>query len=239
MGYQAGDLRDLVKPIFEIDSYKSKMGDDEDIVVISFSVLESQAAKDLVDFIEKGYNFVLDADETSGELNTGDYKVFVELERNRHVNENIVDILDGVKKITDIEDFKFRYYKSFRSKTADLQTLEETVPTDSSSYMIAINESGINNFKEFFNNSYLEHIEIYGDDLLLKRAYADPIGFKIKDFNKSQTINETLDEKININDYAEILFLTKYLGDYNVTKFGKKTITLENKGFTLVVERIN
>jgi hypothetical protein len=43
---------------------------------------------------------------------------------------------------------------------------------------------------------------------------------------------------INMNDYAEIMFLTKYLGDYNVTKYGTKTLTLENNGYTLVVERL-
>jgi len=34
MGLRAGDLKDLVYNIFEIDSYKSKMGSDEDIVVL-------------------------------------------------------------------------------------------------------------------------------------------------------------------------------------------------------------
>ena len=33
MGLQTGDLRDLVYDIFEIDSFKSKMGDDKNIVV--------------------------------------------------------------------------------------------------------------------------------------------------------------------------------------------------------------
>ena len=38
MGLQAKDLRNLVYDIFEIDSFKSKMGEDKDIVVLSFSV---------------------------------------------------------------------------------------------------------------------------------------------------------------------------------------------------------
>ena len=41
-----------------------------------------------------------------------------------------------------------------------------------------------------------------------------------------------------MNDYAEILFLTKYLGDYNISKFGDKTLTLEQADKTLVVERL-
>ena len=41
--------------IFEVDSYQSKMGTDDKIVVLSFRVKPTQAAEDLVNFIEKGY----------------------------------------------------------------------------------------------------------------------------------------------------------------------------------------
>ena len=62
MGLRLGDLKDNVDHIFEIDSFKSKMGTDADIVTLSFSVKEKHAADDLMNFIEKGYPFVLDAD---------------------------------------------------------------------------------------------------------------------------------------------------------------------------------
>jgi hypothetical protein len=238
MTYKAGDLMDLVEPIFEVDTYSSKMGDDSDIVVVSFSVKENQAAKDLVDFIEKGYNFVLDADSTTGEIDTGMYKVFVEIERQRDISKNILELLDGVGKLAAMENFKFRYHKSFRSKDADEKNLGETIPVDPKTYMAEVNESRIDNFKTFFSKSFLENTEVFGDNLIIKKSFADPVGFKIKDFNKSTIINENLKQKINVNDYAEILFLTKYIGDYNITKFGHRTITLENKGFTLVVERL-
>lgn len=238
MGLRAGDLHDLVKPVFEVDSYRSKMGSDEKIVVVSFSVMEQQAAKDLVDFIEKGYDFVLDADATPGEIDEGIYKVFVEMERNPRVSTQVMEILDGVGKLAEVEDFRFRYYKSFTSKPASLPNLEEMIPGDPSGYDTIVSESGVNNFKDFFNKSYLETTEMFGDALILKKAYADPIAFTVKDFNDTHQINESIKEKINMNDYAEILFLTKYLGDYNVMKFGNKTLTLENEGHTLVVERL-
>ena len=59
---KSGDLRDLVSHIFEVDCYKSKMGEDKDVVVLSFTVESRSPAEDLVSFIEKGYQFVLDAD---------------------------------------------------------------------------------------------------------------------------------------------------------------------------------
>ena len=46
MGLRQSDLEFTVDPVFEIDSYKSKMGDDEDIVVLSFSVNGEQPAKE-------------------------------------------------------------------------------------------------------------------------------------------------------------------------------------------------
>ena len=111
MGLRAGDLKNLLDNVFEVDNYKSKMGDDEDIVVVSFSVQEQNAAKDLVEFIEKSYDFVLDADSTVSEVDEGRYKVFVELERDRSVQEHIMEMLYGITQLSEVEGFKFRYHK--------------------------------------------------------------------------------------------------------------------------------
>lgn len=237
MTYQAGDLQDLIDPIFEVDAFKSKMGDDEDIVVVSFTVNETNAAKDLVDFIEKGYDFVLDADSTPGEIDNGKYKVFVEIERNKGVAENIMELLDGVGKISFVQNFRYRYHKGFQSKDATVENLGN-IPTDTTAYLNSINENTMDNYKNFFSKSFLESSELLGNNLYVKKAYADPVGFVIKDFSNTKTINEGLEEKINVNDYAEIMFLTKYIGDYNIMKFGEKTLTFENQGYTLVAERM-
>ena len=46
MTLQAGDLVHLVDNVLEIDSYKSKMGDDANIITVSFSVKNKHAADD-------------------------------------------------------------------------------------------------------------------------------------------------------------------------------------------------
>ena len=101
MGLRAGDLKNCVYKVFEIDSYKSKMGDDKNIVTLSFSVNQELPAKDLMNFLETGYEFVLDADATAGEQSDGTYKVFVELQRSKNVGNEILEIVDGVKKISE------------------------------------------------------------------------------------------------------------------------------------------
>lgn len=236
MSLRENDLQDLVLPVFEIDSYKSKMGNDENIVVMSFTVLEKAAADDLVSFIEGGYSDVLDATATTGEQSDGYYRVYVEMERDENIPNNIIEIMDGVQKLTG-ESFQYRYYKSFDTNELTAESLADTVPLTVEAYEKIVNEENANNLHNFFSRSYLEESFYNNDVAVLKKPYADPVALKIVEFGDKQQVLENLKEKINVNDYAEILFLTKYLGDYNITKYGSNTLTLENKGHMLVVQR--
>lgn len=237
MSLREGDLRNLVDSVFEVDSYASKMGDDKNIVTISFSVKDKEPAEDLANFLEKGYDFILDADVTAGEQTDGTYKVFVELQRERGVHDNINEILDGVVKLASIENPKFRYYKDFRSKDATLEEFQSNIPDNPDNYGIVATESNMNNFKNFFNRSYVESIEMDEDILTISKKYADPLKFKFLDIGDREDILNNLSESLNFNDFAEVIFLSKYIGDYNITKYGSK-LTFENNGKTLVLQRI-
>ena len=131
---KAFDLRHFVSKVVNIDSYKSKIGDDEDVVVISFEVDSEDPAKDLEHFIEMGYAFVLDADVSPGETDDGNYKVFVEIERGRRAADQIVEILEGVSKLSGVENWRFRYFKSFKSQEATKENLAAAIPMDKESY---------------------------------------------------------------------------------------------------------
>ena len=238
MSLKAGDLKDLVDKVFEVDSYASKMGDDKNIVTLSFSVKDKQPAEDLANFLEKGYSFILDADATPGEQSDGTYKVFVELQRERGVSDNIFEILDGVSKISEIDQFKFRYYKDFRSKDATLEEIMSVVPDNPDNYGLVANESNLNNFKNFFNKSFVEEVTFVDNELTIKKKYADPLVFEFIDFGDVLDIMKNIKGTFNLlESYPEILFLTKYIGDYNISKYGDKLV-FENEGKALVVKRI-
>lgn len=237
MTLRQGDLHDLVYHIIEIDSYKSKMGSDKEIVTISFSTKTQESADDLMSFVERGYEFVLDADATPGEQQDGTYKVFVELERNKNVPGQILEIIDGIKNLSNLETVRFRYYKNWKSFPVNDSTLKEMIPLDSSDYDIKVNESNLENYKNFFNKSFVESVDMWDDVLSIKKAYADPLYFKFIDFGNTFETLQTINESFNANDFAEIIFLSKYIGDYNITKYGNK-LTFENYGKTLVLERI-
>ena len=172
MTLQQYDLKDLVDNILEIDSFKSKMGADKDIVTVAFATKTKESADDLAEFIERGYTNVLEAD------------------------------LYGV----------------------DSDTLKD------------LSES-MNNYTNFFNKSMVENVTMWNNMITVKKAWADPVAFTFVDFGTTQKTLDNINESFNPNDFSEIIFLTKYLGDYNITKYGNK-LTFENQGYTLVLERI-
>lgn len=239
MSLRKHDLNGLIKHVFEVDSYKSKLGNDEEIVVLSFTVDSKEPALDLENFVEMGYSFVIDADVTEGETDDGDYKVFVELERNRHVPDQIMEILDGIKKLASIDNFRFRYYKSFKSQEATIENLIANIPLDKESYNISISENKLNNFSNFFSNSFADEVSILNESIKFKRTFCNPISFNIVNSGPAELIYALADGPVLLEnkDMAEVMFLTKHIGNYNITKVGN-TFIFENANWAVSLERI-
>jgi hypothetical protein len=105
------DMEGLLKPTIHVDEFSSKMGDDDDIIVVSFFVRDPQAAKDLMNWFEKGYDFVLDADRSPGELKPNRYLVYVELRRRSTAGGNVETLLSDLNTLTefDVNDWTMHY----------------------------------------------------------------------------------------------------------------------------------
>lgn len=236
---RSGDLRYLVKPVFEIDSYKSKIGRDQDVIVLSFTVTSEDPALDIEHFIEMGYTFVLDADVTPGETDDGNYRVFVEIERSRHAPEQILEVVNGIKKIAGLDEMRFRYFKGFKSQPCSLENLQVEVPTDAEQYQLATQENMLENFGNFFAHSHATAVEPNGEHIVFKSVRKDPIAFKPLVSGDKESVYESISGplKLNPSDIAEVLYLTKYIGNYNITKIGNAFI-FENDNYAVALERV-
>jgi hypothetical protein len=133
---EIGDLKRLVHPELHIDQYKSKMGDDADVCVVSFKVSGKEPSADLVAFIEKGYDYVLDADVSSGEKEGGDYLVFVEFDRSSELPEQIMQIMEDLMNLTEqsIDDWRVRYHKSTKDLDLTIESLSQVIPLSPKAY---------------------------------------------------------------------------------------------------------
>jgi hypothetical protein len=105
------DMEGLMKPTIHVDEFSSKMGDDDDIIVVSFFLRDAQASKDLMNWFEKGYDFVLDADRSPGEIKPNRYLVYVELRRRSTAGGNVEQLLSDLETLTEFktDDWTMHY----------------------------------------------------------------------------------------------------------------------------------
>jgi hypothetical protein len=95
------DLKGMLKPRVHVDEFAAKMGDDDDVVVISFFVRDKAASQDLVNWFEKGYDWVLDADMSPGEIKPGRYLVYVEMRRRSTAGQRVAEMLDDLETLIE------------------------------------------------------------------------------------------------------------------------------------------
>ena len=224
-GLKAGDLEGVVNKRFSVDQFKSKMGDDKNILVLSFTVDGQAPAKDLERFAEVGYKSVLDADATPGTMEDGKHKVFVEFARDSAVVKNIMAFLEDLKKLTNIEEFEYTYHKGINPTVVTAETLEASIPTSPEAYEIKVNEMRVSEAKNFFDKYDMMECKIKENVMSVRKTGAgQELHFEIHKFGPTQEImKETKAFQIDMDSIAECTHLTKYFGPYNITK------TNENK----------
>ena len=99
-----------VIPELGLDKYESKIGDDDEFITLDFTVRSKACAEDLVNWLERGYDWIIDAENSPGEVSTGKFLVFVELNRRNRVPQRIMEMLSDLETLTDIkpEDWKLK-----------------------------------------------------------------------------------------------------------------------------------
>ena len=224
-GLKAGDLEGVISNKFSIDQYKSKMGEDKNIMVLAFTVDTLAPAKDLERFAETGYTKILDADATPGTLEDGKHRVFVEFARTPDVISHICSFLEDLKKLTNHESFEYTYHKGENPTVVSIGTLSEVVPTTPEAYEQRVNEIKIGEAKNFFDKYDMLECNMQDNILSVKKSGTQQeLQFEI---HKVGTTNDIMKEtkafSIDMNSIAECTHLTKYFGPYNITK------TNENK----------
>jgi hypothetical protein len=238
-GLRPLDLKEMVYPTFEVDTYRSKMGEDRDVCVISFQVKDRSPAKDLMEFIEKGYHFVLDSDISSGENENGEYSVFVELSRNPRLADHIKEITYGVRKLTGIDDFKFSYHKEQAVHEATEENLKAHIPPTAGAYDGMMTKIKVEGIKRFFGKTLMDDLTLDGDVITIHKPFDKKVQLRMVKEADTDTILEGSTDTISMDEdsMSEIFWLTKVLGDYNINKVGENFM-FDNKGQAMLLQRI-
>lgn len=135
-GLDFNDMEGQVEPTLTVDEYAAKMGKDSDIVTLSFTVKSEQAGNDLVDWFERGYDWVLDASLSDGEVNVGKYLVFVEMNRRSTVPSRIIELLKDLKTLTNLKLSDWTVQIEDEDYDPDEQVLKQVIICNPAEYRI-------------------------------------------------------------------------------------------------------
>lgn len=237
-GLKAGDLEGVVHKRFSVDQYKSKMGNDRNIMVLAFVVDSLAPAKDLERFAETGYKGVMDADATPGTMADGKHRVFIEFERKEGVDKEIHKFLEDLKKLTNIEQFEFTYHKRTVPFEASAKNIADVLPLTPIAYTQKINSLRIGEAKDFFDKFNMMEFKLDNNIISVKKQDADELKFELHAFGDTKMVmNEIKAFKIDEAAMSECMFLTKYFGPYHITKTYEDRFVFSKNGESVLLSK--
>jgi hypothetical protein len=237
-GLLRNDLKDMVSDLFTIDRYSSKMGEDRDVLVLAFQIKEKYPAQDLMEFLEKGYTYILDADMSTGEENNGQYQVFVEIERTIDIPKQLKNLLGGISQLAALDDWRFRYQKSKNSEPFNEQTVKEHVPLTPEDYDQKITQIKNTDIREFFDQGSIDVTMESDNTMTFSKPYSGDLTAKFISIGNYQDVKETMPGALSLDEssQSQVLFLNKYLGNYDINKIGNKFL-IRNGEKAIVIEK--
>ena len=237
-GLKAGDLDGVVSKRFSVDQFKSKMGDDKNIMVLAFTVDGMAPAKDLERFAETGYKEVLDADATPGTLEDGKHRVFVEFARVEAVDQHIRKFLEDLKKLTNIEIFEFTYHKRTVPFEATAKNLADILPRTPEAYTQKVNSLKLGEMQTFFDKFQMMEFKLDNNIVEIKKQNADTLKFELHAFGETSLImNEIKAFRLDESAMSECMYLTKYFGPYQITKTTEDRFIFSKQGQSALLSK--
>lgn len=220
-GLRTNDLKNMISHRFTIDQYKSKMGLDENILVLAFRIKEKYPAIDAMEFCEKSFPFILDADISTGEEADGQYRLFIELDRSPKLIKQIEEILNGLQKLCGCESWRFKYFKDIDSHEFSKEAVTEFIPLTPEDYREKIKENKMTEVSEILGQGVAEIESINEENIInIKKPYTGSLNFKLHAIGNYDVVMGNLAGAVQLDESSnsEILFLEKYLGINGIHK---------------------
>lgn len=165
-GLDYHDMVGQIEPTVSIDEYAAKMGKDSDIITVAFTVNSKLAGQDLVSWLEKGYDYILDAQVSEGEVSPGRYLVFVEMKRRSTAPERIIEILSDLKTLTERSADEYKIIIKDKEYEPTEETIKNQITLSPHQYRIENeHEEELNEFRSLAN---LKTKNIYEEDAYTK-----------------------------------------------------------------------
>ena len=242
-GLRERDLRDTVLKEISIDLFQPRAGDENNVIVVGFEMIDEAPARDLEEFIRMGYVETLDTDVSPGPNLDGNYLVFVEFDRDKSFPLKFLKLLTDIRTVVDNNEWKFKGFP--RKETLDLtpENILTEVVLDGEEYLkvkdIHDKEAAAESFvvddlsREHFNSEGRFHIST---------CDGRTVNYEIHCVNDINTLLESdiIKDKPIRFDQPRILRLQKMFGPcYNVNSVDKYIVVQNSHGQAMALKSEN
>lgn len=112
MSLKHGDLKGNIMSDVSIDEFEPKAGDEKDVIVVAFYLMDEDPAEDLNTFIQRGFIDTLDVEVSPNTDEEGRYLVFVEMSRDDTFPNKFQALLKDIENLAGPTKWNVRTYLS-------------------------------------------------------------------------------------------------------------------------------
>lgn len=133
--FRRHQLEHMVDPVILVDFFKPKSGTPEEVVVVTFNVIDEAAARDFAMFIEMSPYDTIDTEFTELSDTNNMWKVHVEYRRDRDFWKNFDEMIADIENMTDKMKWSLRFYMTGEVKRYRAGCPHADLPLDPKKYM--------------------------------------------------------------------------------------------------------
>lgn len=137
MALKPGDLKDTILKTVSIDEFIPKTGDEKDVAVMGFSVVQDYPGQDLYNFINGSVVENRDIELSPNPNTDGYYMVFVEMDRDENTMQNMQAILKEVENISGELKWQFKFPYTEEAIGLDDPSLMKFMQVNPETYLTA------------------------------------------------------------------------------------------------------
>jgi hypothetical protein len=228
MSLKNGDLKGMVLSSVSIDEFQPKAGDDLEVIVVAFYLLDQDPAEDLNTFIQRGVIDTLDVEVSPNTDDEGKYLVFVEMPRNDTFPNKFQALLKDVENVAGPTKWKVKTYladdREFDFNDPELFNFVITDPGKYVSKDEFMKESMQAKVESFLQESHIMYIKFNNNQVTLGRGDKAIIA-EVVDVGDYDTVigrNFLAESAFRLtNTPIEATVLTGMLGVYEVMPIDK------------------
>ena len=228
MSLKNEDLHGTILPTVSIDEFEPKAGEDTEVIVVAFYLLDQDPADDLNTFIQRGVIDSLAVEVSPNTDDEGRYLVFVEMERDDTFPNKFQALLKDIENVSGKMDWKVKTYLSddqeFAFNDPEIYKFIILNPEEYISKDEFMKESMEDKVKSFLQDAHIMYCDFSGNTVTMGRG-SKAIIAEVVDVGDYDTVigrNFLAESAFRLtNTPIEATVLTGMLGVYDVMPIDK------------------